>query len=318
MNALDILGDPVRRRLIELLAPGEITAGELTSVIQQELASLSQQCLNTCVYCVNLDSQPCSPREREGSMRSRRTRLRKSMFGWITYERTGSQSSMHLAPKSPAANERGNQKMIDNTTQIKAVVREVEDRDFKDKPAKVIVLSQTYSTNITDLWDAITNPDRLPRWFAPVTGELQLNGRFQIENNASGTLTARQPPRSFDATWEFGEATSWIEVRLNEINSAHSQLELAHIAYPDEHWDQFGPGAGGIGWDLALLGLATHLATGDNIHESNAEWAESDAAIDFMQQSGTAWTTADIAGGENESVAQQRGQNTINFYTGAE
>ena len=36
MNALDILGDPVRRRLIELLAPGEITAGELTSVIQQE------------------------------------------------------------------------------------------------------------------------------------------------------------------------------------------------------------------------------------------------------------------------------------------
>lgn len=36
MNAFDILGDPVRRRLIELLADGEITAGELTSVIQKE------------------------------------------------------------------------------------------------------------------------------------------------------------------------------------------------------------------------------------------------------------------------------------------
>lgn len=36
MSAFDILGDPVRRRLIELLADGEIAAGELTSVIQKE------------------------------------------------------------------------------------------------------------------------------------------------------------------------------------------------------------------------------------------------------------------------------------------
>lgn len=36
MNAFDILGDPVRRRLLELLAEGELSAGELTAVIQQE------------------------------------------------------------------------------------------------------------------------------------------------------------------------------------------------------------------------------------------------------------------------------------------
>ncbi len=36
MHALDILGDPVRRRILELLAGGERTAGSLTEVIHNE------------------------------------------------------------------------------------------------------------------------------------------------------------------------------------------------------------------------------------------------------------------------------------------
>lgn len=36
MHALDVLGDPVRRRLLELLAEGETPAGELGRVVQQE------------------------------------------------------------------------------------------------------------------------------------------------------------------------------------------------------------------------------------------------------------------------------------------
>jgi len=36
MNAFDVLGDPVRRRLLELLADGELSAGALTIVIRAE------------------------------------------------------------------------------------------------------------------------------------------------------------------------------------------------------------------------------------------------------------------------------------------
>lgn len=36
MHALDVLGDPVRRRLLELLADGERSAGELGEVVQRE------------------------------------------------------------------------------------------------------------------------------------------------------------------------------------------------------------------------------------------------------------------------------------------
>jgi len=36
MHAFDILGDPVRRRLVELLAAGDRTSGELTETIRGE------------------------------------------------------------------------------------------------------------------------------------------------------------------------------------------------------------------------------------------------------------------------------------------
>src|SRR3954468_17921205 len=36
MHALDLLGDPVRRRILELLAEGERTSGSVVEVIQRE------------------------------------------------------------------------------------------------------------------------------------------------------------------------------------------------------------------------------------------------------------------------------------------
>lgn len=47
MHALDVLGDPVRRRILELLVDGEETAGQLGRVIQSEFGisqpAVSQQ-----------------------------------------------------------------------------------------------------------------------------------------------------------------------------------------------------------------------------------------------------------------------------------
>ena len=38
MHAFDVLGDPVRRRILELLANGELTAGAISAAIQAEFA----------------------------------------------------------------------------------------------------------------------------------------------------------------------------------------------------------------------------------------------------------------------------------------
>jgi DNA-binding transcriptional ArsR family regulator len=36
MHAFDVLGDPVRRRILELIADGELTSGAITAVVQDE------------------------------------------------------------------------------------------------------------------------------------------------------------------------------------------------------------------------------------------------------------------------------------------
>ena len=36
VHAFDVLGDPVRRRILELLADGEVTSGAITAVIKEE------------------------------------------------------------------------------------------------------------------------------------------------------------------------------------------------------------------------------------------------------------------------------------------
>ena len=36
MQAFDVLGDPVRRRILELLAQGELSSGDIGSVVQSE------------------------------------------------------------------------------------------------------------------------------------------------------------------------------------------------------------------------------------------------------------------------------------------
>ena len=36
MHAFDVLGDPVRRRILELIADGELTSGAITSIVQAE------------------------------------------------------------------------------------------------------------------------------------------------------------------------------------------------------------------------------------------------------------------------------------------
>jgi hypothetical protein len=86
--------------------------------------------------------------------------------------------------------------MFDIDPQISAVGRAVGTKERDGREAKVVTISQAYDTDVDDLWEACTTADRLGRWFAPVSGELRLGGRYQIEGNASGTVERCDPPKS--------------------------------------------------------------------------------------------------------------------------
>jgi uncharacterized protein YndB with AHSA1/START domain len=84
------------------------------------------------------------------------------------------------------------------------------------------------------VWDACTNPERIPRWFLPISGELRVGGRYQLEGTAGGTIERCDPPRSFAATWEYGGDVTWIELQLSPEPDGRTRLQLEHIAPLDD------------------------------------------------------------------------------------
>ncbi|MEU9332754.1 SRPBCC family protein [Streptomyces sp. NPDC048290] len=208
--------------------------------------------------------------------------------------------------------------MIDVHHQINAVRRQVGRRAFKAGEARIVTIGQTYDTPLDDLWDACTNPERLPRWFAPVTGDLTLGGRYAVEGNASGTIERCDPPKGFFATWEFGGEVSWIELRLTPEGDERTRFELEHIAHvDDERWARFGPGAVGVGWDLSLMGLFRHLSGAPAVTPAEFEtWGASDEGKEFVTAASESWYTASVASGEDTNAARAAADRTSAFYRG--
>ncbi|KIH99456.1 hypothetical protein LP52_07410 [Streptomonospora alba] len=209
--------------------------------------------------------------------------------------------------------------MIDVNHQISAVRRRLGTRTLDAGEARVMTIGQTYDSPVEDVWDAVTNPERIPRWFLPVSGDLSEGGRYQLEGNAGGTISSCDPPTSFTATWEFGGQVSWIEVSL-AAEPTGTRLELVHIAHvDDELWDRFGPGAVGVGWDMALMGLAEHLASGAAADPAEVEsWMASDEGRSFVELSSERWRRASVEFGTDEEAARAAAERTTAFYTGAE
>lgn len=210
--------------------------------------------------------------------------------------------------------------MIDVAHQISAVRREVGSRVLEAGEARVVTVSQTYDAAVEDVWDACTNPERLPRWFLPVTGDLQVGGEYELAGNAHGTIERCDPPRSFFATWEYGDEISWIDVTVTQQADGRASFQLEHIAHvDDEKWAEYGPGATGVGWDLALSALARHLANPEvTVNPAEAEaWSLSPDGVDFATQSSNLWYEANIAAGAAPEAARAAADRTTAFYTTA-
>jgi uncharacterized protein YndB with AHSA1/START domain len=204
----------------------------------------------------------------------------------------------------------------DVTTYIDAVERRVWSEERDGEPVRVAEAVRWYPTTLEDLWEAVTDAERIPRWFLPIEGDLRLGGRYQLQGNAGGTITECEPPRHFAVTWEFGGATSWLAVDLEGAGD-RARLRLRHAArVDDDTMTLYGPGAVGIGWDLSLVGLALHLESGAAVDPSAFEaWSTSPDGFAFATGSGDGWCRAAIADGTPADEAEAAAARTLAFYT---
>ncbi|RQP10085.1 MAG: SRPBCC family protein [Microbacteriaceae bacterium] len=209
--------------------------------------------------------------------------------------------------------------LLENPAGIAGLVtRELRTGERDGAPTRIAVARREYATTPDDLWNALTDPERIPRWFLPISGELRVGGRYALEGNASGTVEACDAPRRFALTWEMMGAPSWVTVTLAPTASG-TELELVHEAHvPEEFWTVYGPGAVGIGWDGALMGLGLHVETGDTVTGEDAERLPfTDEGRAFYRAAADGWTDAAIAVGEDPDAMRAAGEGAYAFYTTA-
>lgn len=205
---------------------------------------------------------------------------------------------------------------VDPEHSASLVTRQVRTGERDGGATRSVVARRRFDRGRGALWQAITDQERLSGWFLPVTGDLHAGGRYQLEGNAGGTIEACDAPRRLAVTWEFGEQVSWLDVTL-EPDQAATLLELLHEAPLDPgFWTEFGPGAAGVGWDLALLGLGLHLDSGESVDPAEAEaWTLSPAGVAFVRSAAAAWADAAIADGDEVPAARAAADRTVGFYT---
>ena len=196
------------------------------------------------------------------------------------------------------------------------VAREVRSGTRDGAPTRIAVARRTYDTDREDLWNALTDAERIPRWFLPVSGDLRVGGRYQTEGNAGGVIERCEEPSSFAVTWEMGPMVSWLQVTLTP-DAGGTLLELVHEAPIDpDMWDQFGPGAVGVGWDLALMGLGLHLRSGERVDPAEAEaFTLSPGGVDFVRTAARGWAEAAARDGDDHAAAHEAAARTVAFYT---
>ena len=152
--------------------------------------------------------------------------------------------------------------MMSDTTTYQEPDPELRHRTIAAGEARVAVFTRTYETTVTDLWDACTNPDRLRRWYVPVTGDLRLGGSFQQVNMGTGTIVACDPPHRLKLS--LGGGVDEIELSLSRGSSEDTAtLELQPATTLDSHnigWQMYDAiFCMGGGYYPRLLALDLHL-----------------------------------------------------------
>ncbi len=115
--------------------------------------------------------------------------------------------------------------------------------------------TREYATGAGDLWDALTTPERLARWLAPVSGDLRPGGTAQVHfDDGVATFDVQQcdPPRSLRARWVHDrDRSSSVTAVVEPLGEARSRLVLDHDGLTTTQAPEY---AAGWHWHLDALG----------------------------------------------------------------
>ena len=114
----------------------------------------------------------------------------------------------------------------------------------------VVRIEDRYGTGIDDLWQALTDPDRLASWYGQVEGDLRPGGQFRLhvedaDSDATGGVEACEPPQRLQVmTRETEESYR----RGNGVAPYDEALDATLTADGDQTTSASHSGAFVVGW----------------------------------------------------------------------
>ncbi len=199
---------------------------------------------------------------------------------------------------------------------LNAIERQVELTERDEKAVSTVKVVRSFNTSMQNMWDALTNRERISQWFLPITGDLELGGSYALEGNASGSITACIPQSHASLTWEFAGDISWVDLCIYESTPDSVILKLDHTAVLSPHWDQFGAGATGVGWEMGYLGLFLYLVHPNEDKLDEEAFTVSEEGKRFITGISQGWANASIAAGTDATTANAAAERTTAFYLG--
>ena len=135
----------------------------------------------------------------------------------------------------------------------------------------VVHVEDVYDTSVADLWSAISEPDRLARWLAVVSGDLRVGGtlRMRFTSSWEGTgevLVCDAPHHLVVASREEDGSETVIEARISP-EGERARLVVEERGLPTDASDY------AAGWQVHLEDLGAALA-GRETSDWSARWRQ--------------------------------------------
>ena len=149
--------------------------------------------------------------------------------------------------------------------------------------AGVVRIEDRYETTIDDLWQAVTDPDRLTQWYGQVDGDLSPGGEFRTyvadaEIEGTGRVEACEPPRRLlvttretEESYQDGQGVPPFDEAVEVTLTADGEQTLLVIEVRGMPLDKIA--FYGAGWQVHAEHLAAYLAGRDH-GDTEARWGE--------------------------------------------
>jgi uncharacterized protein YndB with AHSA1/START domain len=135
----------------------------------------------------------------------------------------------------------------------------------------IVRMKSRYETDIDDLWSALTDPQRLARWYGKVEGDLRVGGEFTAFVSGSqwegrGRIDACLPPSKLEVTmWEEGGPESVVAAEL-VADGDDTILVIERRGIPQDKLYAYG-----AGWHVHVEDLVSYLS-GEESADFGAAW----------------------------------------------